>query len=648
MIIESIRVQNFRCILDETLFCEQLTSLIGPNGSGKSTFLKAIDLFYLVKNTITEEDYFNRDTSKDIVISIQFKNLSPEEKKLFNRYIFDNKLKIQKVFTWSTTKAVQKYYGECKRNTVFNAFRTAHGTAALRSEYKKLQDIYGLPNYTSREECIEFLQKWEEENQDQCEKHVDDGQFFGFSEVGESHLEHFTKFVLVPAVRDVSEETEDKKGSHLTELMDLVVRSTLAQRTEFTQLKEDINKEYKNLLDPQKLPELNKLEENLNLALKRFIPDAGVKLNWNFDTTIDVPPPIADVKLIEDDYPSSTDRVGHGLQRAFILTLFQQLAVSKSPVETEENENENAQLKSSIVLPNLIIGIEEPELYQHPNRQRHFSHILNKLANESIKGVVDNTQIIYSTHSPLFVNIRRLDQIRSIRKIKTEQDLPKKTNITSTTLSEIADIIDVAEAKPKGTTPIKKLEHSLKAIMTPIMNEGFFSNIVVLVEGEGDKSTIVGVAAARDIDFDTEGIPIIPCLSKNNLDKPLAIFKKMGITVYTIWDNDYRPPGEPQSNPEENHKLLRLYGEIPKDWPENITNEYACLKHNLPYILQSEFGNEYSSQIMDRCKKNLCLRSKDCPTVYEELARNAYREGKSSPSVEKIIKNILELKNLKI
>ena len=43
MIINSIRVQNFRCIRDETLPCEQLTALIGPNGSGKSSFLRALE-----------------------------------------------------------------------------------------------------------------------------------------------------------------------------------------------------------------------------------------------------------------------------------------------------------------------------------------------------------------------------------------------------------------------------------------------------------------------------------------------------------------------------------------------------------------------------------------------------------------------------
>ncbi len=625
------------------LNCEQLTALIGPNGSGKSTFLKALDIFYSINSVIIEEDYYNMDTSKDIIISIQYKNLNPDELKLFEKYTFENKLNVQKVITWQSSKSIQKYHGASLQNPAFDAFRSSRGASSLRTEYNKLKEIYGLPNYSTKDECEEILQGWEEGNKEQCKRRRDDGQFFGFNEVGKSHLERFTKFILVPAVRDAAEESEDRKGTPLTIIMDLVVRSVLAQRKDFAQLEETTQKQYESLLDSKNLTELVTLEESLNAILKNFVPDAGVKLNWNFNKTVEVPKPVADIRLIEDEYPSSIERVGHGLQRAFIFTLFQQLAIVRSPNEDEESQAIETPSLSPLKLPNLIIGIEEPELYQHPSRQRHFANILLKLATESIKGVVDNTQIIYTTHSPLFVDMRRLEQIRSIRKIKTVSDMPKQTKITSTNLSEIAEIIDTAEAKPKGTTTSKNLEHSLKAIMTPIMNEGFFSNIVVLVEGENDKAAIAGIAAARGINFDTEGIPIIPCLSKYNIDKPLIIFKKMGILVYPIWDSDFHPPPN-QSNPAENHKLLRLCEQPVEDWPDRITEQFACFKQNLPHTLAQEIGEEFCSRVKAECARSFCLRSGENPTVYEDLIKRAEGEGKSSKSVETIIDHILALK----
>lgn len=61
MIIESIYVENFRCIKKAHLNCDELTVIIGRNGSGKSSFLKAIDIFYDISAPITVEDFFDHD-----------------------------------------------------------------------------------------------------------------------------------------------------------------------------------------------------------------------------------------------------------------------------------------------------------------------------------------------------------------------------------------------------------------------------------------------------------------------------------------------------------------------------------------------------------------------------------------------------------
>jgi predicted ATP-dependent endonuclease of OLD family len=72
----------------------------------------------------------------------------------------------------------------------------------------------------------------------------------------------------------------------------------------------------------------------------------------------------------------------------------------------------------------LILGIEEPELYQHPSRQRHLASILLGLSQSGIPGVVPSVQVIYTTHSPLFVDIGRFDAIRVLRKMTGEDEHP--------------------------------------------------------------------------------------------------------------------------------------------------------------------------------------------------------------------------------
>jgi len=68
----------------------------------------------------------------------------------------------------------------------------------------------------------------------------------------------------------------------------------------------------------------------------------------------------------------------------------------------EQSEEQEKEASSSLIeIPNLILGIEEPELYQHPDRQRYLSKILAKISKHEIPGVARQIQVIYSTHSPL-------------------------------------------------------------------------------------------------------------------------------------------------------------------------------------------------------------------------------------------------------
>ena len=85
-----------------------------------------------------------------------------------------------------------------------------------------------MPSVNSADAVRRELDKWETQNPEQCKPLRDDGQFFGFTQVGQGYLGRYTKFIHVPAVRDALEDATEKRGSSVTEVMDLVVRSALA------------------------------------------------------------------------------------------------------------------------------------------------------------------------------------------------------------------------------------------------------------------------------------------------------------------------------------------------------------------------------------------------------------------------------------
>ncbi|MHC1687009.1 MAG: ATP-dependent endonuclease [Methanothrix sp.] len=473
------------------------------------------------------------------------------------------------------------------------------------------------------------------------------------------------KFLFIPAVRDASTDAVEGKGSTITSLMDLVVRSVLAKKDAFKRLKEETQQKYEEIMDPLKLPELNSLASELTGTLSTFVPDARIELSWLTLDQVEIPMPKAEIRLVEDGYPSAVSRTGHGLQRAFILTMLQHLALAQAIDIPSDLKEEKELIEPEGRLPDLVLAIEEPELYQHPNRQRHFAKILMLLSRQKIPGVADKTQIIYGTHSPLFVGIDRIDQIRLLRKLVATDSKPKITKIFSTSLDKVSESVWEIEGKPtKGKYDGQTMLPRLQAIMTPWMNEGFFSDVAVLVEGEDDRAAILGIANANGYELEGNGFSIIPCGGKTNIGRPYLIFKKLNIPVYVIWDGDFGKgksqgnckecgrPLDKKPDPIENHKLLRLMGQKDEDWPEQISGTFACFKSDLETTLKEEIGPDIFDQCLKECMAEFCIvKQKHAiknPNVIANLIIQAKEKKHTSHSLDEIVNKILLLKNQRI
>lgn len=127
MILESVRIQNFRCVQDETLHCSKLTALLGSNGAGKSTFLRALDSFYSPSARADTDDFFNRDTKQPFSIALTFNNLNKEAQSLFQKYIDvpSGTLTVERVFYFEGDKVVPKYHGSTLQNPDFQSVKEA-------------------------------------------------------------------------------------------------------------------------------------------------------------------------------------------------------------------------------------------------------------------------------------------------------------------------------------------------------------------------------------------------------------------------------------------------------------------------------------------------------------------------------------------
>ena len=136
----------------------------------------------------------------------------------------------------------------------------------------------------------------------------------------------------------------------------------------------------------------------------------------------------------------------------------------------------------------LVILIEEPELYLSPPAQRHLHRLLRTLASRG------RNQVLYSTHSPVFLGVDKLDELVLVRHDER----------TGTTLLQ-----------PEALT--RKQAFRMVAELDAERAEMFLSRAVMLVEGRTEKVALPFVFSALGLDADQEAITVVDCQGKGNI-----------------------------------------------------------------------------------------------------------------------------------
>lgn len=640
MLIRHIHIRHFRSIRCAALSCDRLTAIVGRNGTGKSSFLEALAMFYDPAAKATEDDYYARDITKSIEIAVTFSDLNDEELTFFNAYTQDDTLTVTRVFRASGKSGT--YHGSRLQHQAFAAIRNAGPKRAIIAKYKDFRTnvtnkYNSLPKTVRSADAVEqALTHWEQTHLTECLPMRDDGQFFGFTGVAQGYLGRHTTFIRVPAVRNATEDATEGRGSAVTEIMDKVVRSVLATREEVESFRETAQIQYSQVFDPANFRELENLQADLSDTLRRYAPRTGINLQWTALAELNIPMPKALVRLTEDDFDADVERTGHGLQRAFILTMLQHLVAARQLTEADVDNRPTARR-----LPNLVLAIEEPELYQHPSRQRHMAAVLLDLADGVVPGVAEQTQVIYTTHAPLFVGLDRFDQIRLLRKGASEPDAPKVTTVSEAILDDVAEKLWNAQGRPGSKFTSVTLRPRMQAVMTPWMNEGFFAETVVLVEGETDRAAVLTVAELMDHDLEAMGICVVPCMGKNNMDRPAVVFSSLEIRTYVMWDNDRNAK---DAKSEDNKRLLRLLNQTAEDWPVGVWDTHACLDENLEHMLRSELGDAFG-EAMAETRAELGMDKEPArknPFVVGTIIAKADKMGYQSETLMKIVDRIVE------
>jgi putative ATP-dependent endonuclease of OLD family len=604
MKLRTVHVKNYRCLADVSVDMADLTILLGPNSAGKSSLLHALSFFFDGDELEPADVYGGGDQT--ISVECTFDGVNDADRAALGPYAAGAQVVLRR--SW-TPGEDQKLTGRGRRFPSFGEVRAKSGrerTAAYRALRDEQSDL-DLPQATNISAVDQAMLTFEQENPTRCEI-VDDedaSQLFGYKSVGKSKLAERFPFVFVPAISDAAGEAIEKRGSLLSRLLTAVAEQRAAANEGLRAIETEARAKYEAAISTSHGPVLEELGRRLSQQIRRYVPSAEIRLEPSA-AGFSIEPPRVDVRGGEEQELTDLGRQGHGFQRAFVISVLEYLADAEVTIESSNK-------------PTLFLAIEEPELYQHPPRARHFFSTL-----ATISGSM-SAQVCYATHSPYFVSPERFDSLRIFRR----EDGSEGGRCAAVTAASLA-VVNSKLPSSETADPRTYLARTLSAQF----REGFFAKCVLLVEGPTDVAIFETAAEILELGSPaSEGISIIPVGGKGSQPIALAILGALGIPVFCVFDGDAnatngtacetcgRAKSQRTSAAIANRRILAAL-EIPEaDFPDTtVETAWAC------FHTEIEDAIEGLSTLLAEVKNEMGWKGKS-PEVYSEAVRRVGAEA---------------------
>lgn len=269
----------------------------------------------------------------------------------------------------------------------------------------------------------------------------------------------------------------------------------------------------------------------------------------------------------------------------------------------------------------LLLGVEEPELYQHPPQARFLSGALADLSE-------GNCQVIVTTHSPHFVSGRTFESIRTLRK------RDNTTKVYSWTIDQQRDYCAIR----KGTSPIgaaaalSGMDRSLQSNIAEL----FFAGRIVLVEGQEDVALLESYLAKTDrfSDFLRAGCHFVAVGGKTKMPTLVALARGFSIDVYCIVDFDMNQNADKQVNQDVIRYALDVADSISDPPQAEFAGDHFFGWHfTIQHALEAEVDTwiDTKAAIASEWGWNLSRMNKDPMLLAETVSRVLDSKGEIPP-----------------
>ena len=506
--------------------------LIGENNAGKSTVLQALEWFLggttikdaaLFHDNLTDADhaieltgYFDRLTAAEKENSAVRGRMNGEEWVIRKRYWAESQE------NEGRTVMKEQYYSFSPGEDMLAHWPESDNSwSNFPEEYQdliaRIENRGSRPNDQTRDSLRQLARQYKPElvipGQPQWVPNPGGG---GNWKSNANSI--IPRLIFVRAVHDASDEANPKDASAYGKIINLIVERKMMRKPEIVKLKEQIDVVLKLFqLDPAhpevQAEEIRYVQKTINDRLNEVISGTvNIRTSEPDVRPMILPSTTLVVKDRQNGIETTVAHQGHGLQRVLIMTLLQIL------VEIEATGVELAADGSRPV----ILEVEEPELYMHPQMERKMKDALQKLASR------EGFQVICTTHSPVFLNVAAHHRA-IVRVVKDDSGRVDFFQVTR-------DLFDGTDAEAD--------RDRLRLLVSfhPTVNEVFFSKRVVLVEEQTSLSAFVRAAELTMIFARHPGlqydVTLVDCNGKGNIPMFQKVLNHFQIPYTVIHDED--------------------------------------------------------------------------------------------------------------
>ncbi len=315
----------------------------------------------------------------------------------------------------------------------------------------------------------------------------------------------------------------------------------------------------------------------LKINFKPFTP-------LNYFKTLNI---LANDETLGNEFDIDPQELGEGTKNLIIFSLLRSYA---------KNFRQEAQ--------GLLI-VEEPEIYLHPQAQRHSLKVFKEIVQNS------NIQILVTTHSSAFIETEYFENIGLVYKSSEEG-----TKIQQVSKRELVDFSNQTGAN--GSSTAENIEQFYAITSDDKLKEAFFAKKVILVEGDTEEICLPELL--KDFDLDAQGISIIGVEGKAQIPKYWRLFYKFNIPMLVVFDNDIAKPSS-----ERNNEVIATCFNIPIGDIEqhfDIYRELIDQSYNQKLIvLENNFETALQKEFEHFCSEN------EVQNQYDEFEQQAINVG---------------------